>query len=405
MTPQHLRVSVIIPSYNRANYLPLAVDSILAQSYPVFEIIIVDDGSTDDTPQIVKSFGDRVRFYQQDHRGVSAARNTGLELAQGNVIAWCDADDEWEPDFLSSVMPVLETKPELGGVYTGFAHIDETGHRLPHIGVRTVPPSELYSALIENDFVLTPTLVIRQECFETVGRFDSDFQICEDYDMWLRLARQFSIAGLPKPLVRVRVHGGNTISNTGVLLRYRLLLVEKHFGPPDGNPTTWIEDKRRAYAFAYAYASSAYMQTGANEQGLQFMEKAILVWPDLLQRLDIFYELAVGGQPRGYRGRADLLNIVGNGDAMLAWLDQLFRRYIDLGELRPVAYGNAYLALGMLSDQARHWVDARRYLGKAVRSNPRLLTSYPVMRRLAKVYAGPLIADRILKSHGRNNGH
>jgi glycosyltransferase involved in cell wall biosynthesis len=400
-----LRVTAIIPSYNRANYLPLAVDSILAQSYPVLEIIIVDDGSTDNTPEVAKSFDDKVRFYERGHQGVSAARNTGLELAQGDVVAWCDADDEWEPDFLSSVMPLLETDPGLAGVYTGFAHIDQAGNRLPHIGVKTVPPSELFSALIENDFVLTPTLVVRRKCFETVGGFDTDFQICEDYDMWLRLAKQFLIAGLPTPLVRVRVHGGNTIGNQDALLHYRLLLIQKHFGPPEGDPAIWIEDKRRAYAYAYAYASAVSFQSGEAEQGWQFIEKASLVWPKILEQLDIFYELAVGDQSRGYRGQADLLDIAGNGKKVLAWLDDFFSRRVDLNPLKPVAYGNAYLALGMLSDQARLWTDARHYLSKAIRSNPRLLTSFPVMRRLAKVCAGPLVVERMKKSRERYNGH
>ena len=399
------RVTAIIPSYNRANYLPLAVESVLAQSLPVFEIIIVDDGSTDNTPEVVKSFSDKVRFFERDHQGVSAARNAGLELAQGDIIAWCDADDEWEPEFLSSVVPLLKADPELDGVYTGFVHIDAAGNRLPHVGVKTVPPAELFSALIENDFVLTPTLVVRRKCFETAGRFDTAFQICEDYDMWLRLARRFLIAGLPQPLVRVRVHDGNTIGNKEALLHYRLLLVEKHFGPPDGDPAAWIGDKRRAYAYAYVYAAIICLQTNEIERAWQFIEKASLIWPQILQQLEIYYELAVGGQPRGYRGRADLLDIAGNGDAMLAQLDHLFGHNDELDNIKPEAYGNAYLALGMLSDQAHHWTDARRYLGKAVRSNPRLLISYPVMRRLAKVYAGPVVVDRIRRSRREHDGH
>ena len=400
-----LRVTVIIPSYNRANYLPLAVDSILAQSYPVFEIIIVDDGSTDNTPEIARSFGDKVHFHLQDHLGVAAARNHGLELARGDVIAWLDADDLWEPEFLGSTVPLLENDPALDGVYTGIAHIDEVGDLLPQINVKVVPPQQLFSALLEEDFVLTPTVVVRKRCFDEVGPFDTQFHICEDYDMWLRLAKQFSIAGLPRPLVRVRVHGGNTIGNRDALLHYRLLLVQKHLGLSEGDPATWIEDKRRAYAYAYAYASTAYLQSGETEQGWQLIEKASLVWPEILQKLDIFYELAVGDQPRGYRGQADLLDIPGNGNKMLAWLDDLFSRHTELSMIRPITYSNAYLALGMLSDEARHWTDARRYLGKAIRANPRLLTSYSVMRRLAKVYAGPMVVDRIKKSQERHNGY
>ncbi len=399
-----LRVTVIIPSYNRAHYLPLAVGSILAQTHPVFEIIIVDDGSTDDTSEIIKLYGDKVRFYKQGHQGVSAARSYGLSLARGDVIAWLDADDEWEPEFLSAVVPLLEADSSLDGVYTGFVHIDEAGSRLPHIGLKTVPPTELYSALLENDFVLTPTLVVRSKCFEAVGGFDANFQICEDYDMWLRLAKQFSIAGLPRPLVRVRVHHGNTIGDVGALLHYRLLLVQKHFGPPDDDPATWVEDKRRAYAYAYAYVSTVCFQSGDAERGWQFIEDASAIWPDILKRLDVFYELAVGDQPRGHRGQVDQIDLIENGDKMINWLDDVFSRRSDLRPLKPIAYGNAYLALGMLCDQAHQWTNAQRYLGKAIRANPGLLTSYSVMRRLAKVFAGPMMVDRIKKSQEKHNG-
>src|SRR5512141_170042 len=147
MTQPLLRVSVIIPSYNRANYLPLAIDSILAQTDPATEIIIVDDGSTDNTPDVVKSFGDKVRFYEQHHAGVSAARNYGLSLARGNVIAWLDADDLWEPEFLASTVPLLENDPTLDGVYTGIVHIDEAGNLLSQMSIKTVPPRQLFSAL------------------------------------------------------------------------------------------------------------------------------------------------------------------------------------------------------------------------------------------------------------------
>ncbi len=404
MTQPTTLVSVIIPSYNRANYLPLAVDSILAQSYSVFEIVIVDDGSSDNTVEVVQSFGDKVRFYQQAHQGVSAARNCGLAQARGDVIAWLDADDLWEPEFLASTVPLLESDPMLDGVYAGSAHVDEAGNLLSQMSIKTVPPQQLFSALVEDDFVLTPTVVVRKRCFDEVGPFDTQFRICEDYDMWLRLAEQFSIIGLPRPLVRVRVHGGNTIGSMNMLLHYRMLIVHKHFGLPKGDPATWSVDKRRAYAYAYAYAATAHFQTGEAAPGWQSMEEACLIWPELLQRLDIFYELVVGDQPRGYRGQADRLDIVRNGDKLLAWLAGLFSRHVDLSALKSAAYGNAYLALGMLSDQARHWTDARRYLNKAIRSNPRLLTAYPVVRRLAKVYAGPMVVDRIKKSQEKHNG-
>ena len=197
-----LRVSVIVPTYNRANYLREALDSILNQSFAPYEVIVVDDGSSDNTPEVLRAYASNVRFTQQEHQGVSAARNRGLALAQGDVVAWLDADDVWETEFLSTIVPLLDERPELGGVYTGLIRIDAQGNVLPQVGVRVVPAEELYSALVEDCFIQTSTFVARKRCFDQVGAFDPQFDICEDYDMFLRLAQCCTIIGLPELLVR-----------------------------------------------------------------------------------------------------------------------------------------------------------------------------------------------------------
>jgi hypothetical protein len=390
MTEPNTRISVIIPSYNRANYLPLAVESILAQSYPVTEIIIIDDGSTDNTFEIARSLGDKVHFHTQDHQGVAIARTHGLELARGDIIAWLDADDLWEPNFLASTVPLLENDAKLDGVYTGVTHIDEIGHLLPQSSIKTVPPQQLFSALLEEDFVLTPTVVLRKRCFEEVGSFDPQFQICEDYDMWLRLARRFTLQGIPQSLVQVRVHPDNTLRDTKALIHYRLLIASKHFGAADGDPATWPMDKRWAHAFALRDAALVEIQADHIQQGWNYLERAVIIWPDLLAGPRTFYELALGNQSRGQRGQIEQQQLQRNSGEMLQRLERLFDHAGEkLQRMRSIAFGNAYLALGMLFERAEDWQTARTYLWKAVRTCPRLGTDITVLRRGLKLTMGP----------------
>jgi glycosyltransferase involved in cell wall biosynthesis len=389
-----LRVTTIIPSYNRANYLPLAVDSVLGQTYPVAEIIVVDDGSTDNTREVLKSYEGKVRFYQQNHGGVSAARNKGLELAQGEVIAWCDADDLWDLDFLITTVPQLESDNTLDGVYAGVAHIDSAGNLLPQENRMAVAPDKLYEALAEDCFIQTTAFVARKRCFDQAGSFDLQFHICEDYDMWLRLARSCTIIGVSQPLVYYRIHNQNTVSNTHKWCQSRLAIADKHFGGLGVDSRALTSSQRRAHAFAYRAAAFKCVQDGLTDEGWQYLQRGVTLWPELLAQLNTFYELVCGDQPQGQRGTIKQLDVQGNSADVLRRLDKLFEQSDSmLAALQARAYGNAYLAAGMLSDQAGQWTAAIHYLFKALHANPRLGLDYLFMRRLLKVTAGPRLTN------------
>ena len=387
-------VSVIVPTYNRAAYLQEALESIFQQTLPPAEIIVVDDGSTDDTEDTVQRTRKPIRFYRQEHEGVAAARNLGLQMATGDLIAWLDTDDLWEPEFLATLVSLLIDDPELDGVYCGLTHMDVTGKNLPTPELQVIAPQRLYSALIESDFIVTPAIVAHKRCYDQVGPFDLEFRICEDYDMWLRLAKHFTIAGTSQALVRIRVHESSTMMGDRLALcKYRLALTQKHFGTREGDPGGWQEDKRRAYSFAFLTCALRYIEDGESEEGWRYFQEAASVWPALFNRLDVFYELACGAQARGYRGRVDLMDIGANGRELLNRLDALFDTSSPtLRRARGKAHGNAYLALGMLSDQAGHWAEARSYLLRAITANPGLATSPSVARRLVKLCSGRRLA-------------
>jgi glycosyltransferase involved in cell wall biosynthesis len=384
-----LKTSVIIPTYNRANYLTEALRSVFSQSPSPWEVIVIDDGSSDNTDEVVREFGPGVSFLQLDHQGISEARTFGLQTAQGDVIAWLDSDDVWEPGFLATVLSILEADERVDGVYTGLSRIDGDGNPLPQPGLVVVPPEELYTALADDCFIQTSTFVARKRAFDGVGGFDPAFKICEDYDMFLRLAEKFTIVGVPELLVRYRIHLHNTVANVEAFCHYRLALTAKHFGQPVGDPRSWPTASQRAHGHAFRAAAYKCIQGHQMDDAWRYLERAFSTWPALLTRLDTFFELACGDQPPGYRGHAASLDIDGNATQMLGLLDRFFvSPPPDVASLRATAFGNAYLALAILSDQAERWGAARRYLVQAGRADPRLFTSVPVLRRFAKLCAG-----------------
>jgi tetratricopeptide (TPR) repeat protein len=169
----------------------------------------------------------------------------------------------------------------------------------------------------------------------------------------------------------------------------RLKAIHKHFGPPEGSAATWPAEKRRAYAFAYRTAAFEYNMQNKPDEAWRYLEQAGATWPNVFNRLDTFYELACGNQPRGNRGQAESLEIDRNGVELVKNLDRLFAQaQPELAALKRSAYGNTYLALAMLSDQAGHWGTGRRYLRQAVKANPRLIASPAVVRRYAKLLLG-----------------
>ncbi len=383
MTEEHPPISVIIPTYNRAGYLSQAITSILQQTLPPTEIIVVDDGSKDETATIVRRMHGPIHLIRQTHRGVAAARNLGLQRARGQIIAWLDSDDMWEPDFLTVTVAALMSDASLGGVYTGILLIDAEGQPTG-LATRTEPPETLYKALTRDNFIATPAMVVRKSCYDTVGNFDTQFLIAEDYDMWLRLSKQCRIQGIPRPLVRIRVHEANTMHNVDLFRDAHLALARKHFG-----------DSKTAYGYTLRTIALKYIEMGDEQQGWHFLMQAARYHPPILARLDTFYELACGHQPRGRRGRAAELNIESNASAMMHGLDALFDDASpEVLSMQPDAYGNAYLALAMLSDQAGRWGPARRYLLQAIRYHPALLRDRKIIRRMLKLIAGKRLTGK-----------
>ncbi len=212
-TPDDL-VSVVIASYNMGHYLREAVASVLAQTYPNFEVEIVDDGSTDDTPRILQQWaGDpRVRCHRQANAGQARAKNKGVELSRGRFVAFLDADDVWNPEKLAQQMPLFRGRPELGVVYSDYQCMDGEGRPLVK-GVTPMRRGWVTGPLLIENFICYSAGIVRRICLERQGGFDETLDMGIDYDLWLRLSAHWQFDFVPQSTVRYRIWAGQMSKN------------------------------------------------------------------------------------------------------------------------------------------------------------------------------------------------
>lgn len=215
-------VSVVVPTYNRAEMVRRAVDSVLSQTFRDFELIVVDDGSTDGTPDVLAPDRERLILLRRPHGGVSRARNIGLDQAAGSLIAFLDSDDLWLPEKLAVQVRFFEDHPQAMICQTEEVWL-RRGRRVNPRFRHRKPSGDVFIPSLELCLVSPSAVMMRRELFERVGRFDEDLPACEDYDLWLRVASEFPIHLLDDALV-VK-HGGHPdqLSRTTVGLdRYRV---------------------------------------------------------------------------------------------------------------------------------------------------------------------------------------
>jgi glycosyltransferase involved in cell wall biosynthesis len=194
------RVSVIIPTHNRKAFVQEAVDSVLAQTYEDFELIVVDDGSTDGTGKVLKRYENRLLYLYQANQGVSAARNNGLALAQGEFIAFLDSDDLWLPKKLAIQVAFMDQHPQAQICYTDELWI-RRGKRVNPKKRHAKCSGEIYHHCLPLCIISPSSALMRRGLFAQVGTFDPGLPVCEDYDLWLRVAARFPVFFIPQRLI------------------------------------------------------------------------------------------------------------------------------------------------------------------------------------------------------------
>lgn len=224
--PPH--ISAVIPAYNSAGFIAEAIASIRAQTVPVSEILVVDDGSRDDTAERVRALGEDIHLIEQPNQGPSAARNRGIEAASGDWIAFLDADDQWLPDRLQRQLAVLAKYPEVGLVAGDMREIDSHDgvtceSVLARHGLREAfdgrPVPRAAARLLEKNFIPTGTVLVRRDILQTLGGFPVDIRYGEDLQLWARIALRHPIVMLPEVLMLRRQHGANATRDEAPMLR------------------------------------------------------------------------------------------------------------------------------------------------------------------------------------------
>ncbi|MCH9647358.1 MAG: glycosyltransferase [Deltaproteobacteria bacterium] len=234
--PEEPRVSVIIPTFNRCVWLARAVRSVLAQSRPAAEILVVDDGSTDDTRSVVESEFPSVRYLRQENLGVSAARNRGLAAATGNWLAFLDSDDEWLPEKLSRQLAALERE----GSYR-ICHTDEiwirNGRRVNPRRRHAKPTGWVFQQCLPLCALSPSAVMLHRSVVQEVGGFDESLPVCEDYDLWLRVTSRFPVLLVEEPLVvKYGGHEDQLSRRFWGMDRFRIVALEKALGDDNLSP-------------------------------------------------------------------------------------------------------------------------------------------------------------------------
>lgn len=226
-------VSVVVATFNGSRWVARTLDSILAQSWAPLEVLVCDDGSTDDTPDVLARYADRVTVLRQENAGVSAARNHGARHARGQWIAFLDHDDLWDADMLERQLAAVAGRPGAGLVFGDSLLIDADGRVLGRRGrYLDYRDGHVLTELLHGNFIPIETAVLPTRVFRELGGFDEDLRYLEDYDLYLRLAARHPVVFQPRPVARYRIHDHNLSHDRESLLAEWVLVLERLLHDP-----------------------------------------------------------------------------------------------------------------------------------------------------------------------------
>lgn len=231
-------VSVIIPTYNNGRYVAETVRTVLSQTFTDLEVIVVDDGSTDGTAEELAVFEGRIRYVRQQNGGPAKARNRGISASTGQYLAFCDADDLWLPTKVEKQVDFLNRHADHRMVYSDLLVFDTRPDNVIHPSWLAVKQFDaggmIVAQLLRECFILTSSVLVRRECLSMVGGFDEELPLRQDYDLWLRIAREFAIGKMDEVLVLKREHDSNIGSDDRLANECLVRVMEKVRAHADG---------------------------------------------------------------------------------------------------------------------------------------------------------------------------
>jgi len=273
------KVSICIPTYNRKDYLKQTIESVFAQTYKDYEVILVDDGSTDGTAEMVKNTGLPIRYYWQENSGEAVARNRMIKLAEGEFITFVDSDDLLMHDAVEKMINLMEAEGGQVIVYGPYQRIDRHGNicgrykRKQHNGYIT-------EYLFENIFVYSCGSMFPKKVLETAGGFDASLPVCSDYDFWLRLSLEYRFVALAEPTFKRRRHTGNisTLSTENRILELKVL--ERFYYEKGGDKVVPKRTAMRRFSREEYRVATAALKEGKLQVARKYLKKSFRHYPN-----------------------------------------------------------------------------------------------------------------------------
>lgn len=277
-----VRVSAVMPVHNRADYVAEALDSALAQDFDGLEVVVVDDGSTDATPDVLRRYGDRIRVHRQENAGQSAAVNTGVGLARGEFVALLDSDDAWLPGKLARQVPMLDANPRAALLYAAVEMMDADSRTIadPRPPLRT-PQGDVLDELLGGNFIRTPTAVFRRDAFLAAGGYDPALRCANDWDMWLRLATGRPVLRDPATSARYRLHADQAVKLRRRLAEERVTVLERHLPRFERDAPSVAPKARRQLASRLLKLAKLDLHDGRTDAADLHIDRAVALAPSL----------------------------------------------------------------------------------------------------------------------------
>lgn len=369
-------ISVIIPAYNQGHYLGEAIQSVIDQTYPDFELVVIDDGSTDNTAQVACSFSDaRVRYIHQENRGLSAARNTGILRSSGEYLTFLDSDDQFVADKLETLLNAMQRDPGLGFVAGQAVLIDENSLPLGKVFDTPLPENPVHLLLWNPLHVCS--VMMRRDWQQKVGLFDESLHAYEDWDMWLRLARAGCRMGwVAHPVSFYRFHTRQMTRDKDRMTTATFAVLKKVYSDPD-LPQEWLALKDRAYSSAYLRASIQAFRMNDTQEGTDALAEAVRLDPTLMEK---------NGDVMANRllGLSDSPKVMDRLPFLESIYAHLPESMILLRNQRKRRLSQAAVELGFRSYQAEDYTRARHFMWRAVQYRPQWLANRGVVAVLLK---------------------
>lgn len=391
-------VSVIIPTYNRATYVTQAIESALLQSYVPVEIVVVDDGSTDDTQRVLAPYSERINYIYQGNQGEAVARNTGIAASCGDYVAFLDSDDVWFSSKLSKQMSYLSAHPEVGMVASHAIAIDKYGVALD--GSPLFPAQSEGWVTQENNILRSPlpidTVVVRRNCLPKPTPFPSGVEFGADWEMCLRVGANHKIWFLGEVLAGVRVHEGNITNPLASQqqidrkLQSRLGVIERVFATMPGDDSELALLRLKAKAREYAEAAIPSYAKGTPEKGISYLQQAVVLDPTTWQDEELvalicnFAKLLYQKQ-----GKSKLMDFLENIRLNMPHEVEKPQRLLHAIYARTLIFTTGFSAL-----EKHRPREAVTSIIKGLAHRPAYLTNIGVLTRLARSIRRSLASER-----------